>query len=121
ELKVKEGDVVPIETTLLVLEASGGAAVSATSAPAKEAPKPSVPAAAAVASKSNGHGPIAAASASVSSGGGGLDVYPPAADMRVLATPATRRLAREMTIDINGLHGTGLAGRVTRDDVLKSK
>ncbi|MGE4133716.1 MAG: dihydrolipoamide acetyltransferase family protein, partial [Bdellovibrionales bacterium] len=52
---------------------------------------------------------------------GGMDVYPPAADSHVLATPATRRLAREMGVDINGLSGTGLAGRVTREDVLKSK
>jgi len=121
ELKVKEGDVVPIETTLLVLEASGAsAAAPAPSAPAK-APAPAAPAAKAPAAAA----PVAMAAkngsgASVSAGGG-LDVYPPAAEMRVLATPATRRLAREMSIDINGIHGTGLAGRVTRDDVMKVK
>ncbi|MCK6597297.1 MAG: dihydrolipoyllysine-residue acetyltransferase [Bdellovibrionaceae bacterium] len=45
--------------------------------------------------------------------------YPPVMESRVLATPATRRLAREMQIDINTLSGTGLAGRVTREDVMK--
>jgi len=34
-----------------------------------------------------------------------------------LAAPATRRLAREMNIDINLVSGTGKAGRVTPDDV----
>jgi pyruvate dehydrogenase E2 component (dihydrolipoamide acetyltransferase) len=48
-------------------------------------------------------------------------VFPPVAESRVLATPATRRLAREMGVDLNGLSGTGLAGRVTRDDVLSVK
>lgn len=43
----------------------------------------------------------------------------PPADSKVLATPATRRLAREMSIDINQLQGTGLAGRVTREDILQ--
>jgi pyruvate dehydrogenase E2 component (dihydrolipoamide acetyltransferase) len=43
------------------------------------------------------------------------------ADSKVLATPATRRLAREMGVDINGMSGSGLAGRVTREDVLSTK
>jgi pyruvate dehydrogenase E2 component (dihydrolipoamide acetyltransferase) len=61
--------------------------------------------------------PVAAMQESRSSQG--LEVYPPPADAKVLATPATRRLAREMGVDINVLKGTGVAGRVTRDDVLK--
>jgi pyruvate/2-oxoglutarate dehydrogenase complex dihydrolipoamide acyltransferase (E2) component len=36
---------------------------------------------------------------------------------RALATPYTRRLARELTIDIETLQGTGEAGRVTEGDV----
>lgn len=37
---------------------------------------------------------------------------------RVTAAPATRRLAREMELDIHLVKGTGPAGRVTADDVL---
>ncbi|HPT73884.1 MAG TPA: dihydrolipoamide acetyltransferase family protein [Methanomassiliicoccaceae archaeon] len=40
----------------------------------------------------------------------------PATD-KVLATPAVRRLAREMKIDITKIKGTGPDGRVTEDDV----
>ncbi len=36
---------------------------------------------------------------------------------RALASPATRKLARSLAIDINQVNGTGPAGRVTNDDV----
>ncbi|MCX8104057.1 MAG: 2-oxo acid dehydrogenase subunit E2 [Candidatus Bipolaricaulota bacterium] len=36
---------------------------------------------------------------------------------RVLATPATRKLARELGIDISQIQGTGPGGRVTDEDV----
>ncbi len=39
----------------------------------------------------------------------------------VLATPFTRRLAREWDIDLNQLKGSGLAGRITKQDLLKHK
>jgi len=107
ELKAKEGDMIPIESVMLTLE---GGAVDKKSTPAQAtAPKPT---------QDQKPTPVAAQPAS---SGAGMDVYPPAAESRVLATPATRRLAREMNIDINQLHGTGLAGRVTREDVLQSK
>src|SRR5215470_11445685 len=35
----------------------------------------------------------------------------------VPATPSTRRLARELGVDLHTVHGTGPAGRVTDDDV----
>ena len=38
----------------------------------------------------------------------------------VLATPATRRLAREMGVDIASVHGSGPQGRITDEDVRKS-
>ncbi len=114
ELKAKEGDVVPIETTLLVLDAAAGGAVEKPVAAtgggvtkskgfAVEKPAPAVAMAASPAQSSS------------------IEIYPPAADSRVLATPATRRLAREMGVDVNVISGTGLAGRVTRDDVVKNK
>lgn len=41
----------------------------------------------------------------------------PGGGHRVAAAPATRRLAREVGIDIRTLRGTGPAGRITADDV----
>ena len=38
---------------------------------------------------------------------------------RVLATPSTRRMAREYGVDINEIKGTGEHGRVTKEDVMR--
>jgi pyruvate dehydrogenase E2 component (dihydrolipoamide acetyltransferase) len=108
ELKAKEGDIVPIESTLIILETEGGAAKAPAAAAPAPAPKASAP------SPQAAKAPTSAPAAN----GGGVDVYPPAADVNVLATPSTRRLAREMKVDVNTIAGTGLAGRVTREDVL---
>ncbi len=123
ELKAKEGDVIPIETTILILDAGGGdakAAPAKTDAP-KAAPAPaankSAPAQASAPTKSAPAASMAAGATASYSG----EVNPPVADSKVLATPSTRRLAREMEVDINQLSGSGIAGRVTREDVLHTK
>lgn len=114
ELKFKEGDVIPIETVILALEGSGGGEAKAAPAAAPTAAKSAPAPAAAPAPQAMSAAPAKTASAN---SGAAMDVYPPAAEMRVLATPATRRLAREMNIDINQISGSGLAGRVTREDI----
>lgn len=112
ELKFKEGDMIPIETVIAVLDADGAGPGKAAT-PEKPTAQPTP--------KAN-PGPTAAhnpAPAMVASSGAGAEMYPPVAQSNVLATPATRRLARELGVDINQLSGTGLAGRVTREDVMK--
>ena len=39
--------------------------------------------------------------------------------VRVLATPAIRRLAKQMKIDLEGVKGTGPGGRITREDLTR--
>ncbi len=122
ELKVKEGEIVAIGKALVVLDTDGGATTTATAPAPSAKPEPKTPAAPAP------QAPAAMAMKSSDGGGnsrpgpaaGGMEVYPPVAESHVLATPATRRLAREMSVDINRLQGTGNAGRVTREDVLKA-
>jgi pyruvate dehydrogenase E2 component (dihydrolipoamide acetyltransferase) len=41
-------------------------------------------------------------------------------DALVAASPSVRRFAREVGVDLSGVQGTGEAGRITRDDVLKA-
>lgn len=106
ELKAEEGDVVPIETTIMILDAAGAAAA----APATEEPKKEAPVATPAA--------VAAATPAPSAAS---NIQPPVADSKVLATPGTRRLAREMNVDINNVSGSGVAGRVTREDVLSAQ
>lgn len=126
-LKAKEGDVVSVGQVLIQVEASGGAAASASAA--ANGAKPAAHAGATAARLTGGasQAPAMMARSSASTGasagagaGGAMAIHPPVADAKVLATPATRRLAREMGIDINALAGTGVAGRVTREDVMKN-
>lgn len=44
----------------------------------------------------------------------------PAAHDDVRASPATKKLAREMDVDLKNVAGTGQGGTITRDDVLKA-
>ncbi len=108
EFKFKKGDVIKVESIILTLNSSGTLATkSALTAVAIAS------ASATVTSLSMN----ASATAMTISNG----IFPPVADSKVLATPATRRLAREMGIDINVISGTGLAGRVTREDIVTTK
>ncbi len=111
ELVAKEGDVVPIGETLLKMELGAGSAVAASSPAPKAEATPATP--------SSPTPTTPAAPQAVASPQGQVNIMPPVADSDVLASPSTRRFARELNIDLNTIPGTGLAGRVTRDDVLK--
>lgn len=115
EIQKKEGDVIEVGAVMLVVETDGAATVSApTAAAAKPAAPANQPASQPAMMAS---APAAKAAVQTSSG---ADIYPPVTDARVLATPATRRLARESGVDLNQVRGTGVAGRVTREDVMGS-
>ena len=112
ELKFSEGDTIEVGQALITVE-EGAAAAKPAATPTPSAPAPAAPAPAAAAAATTP--PPAPA---VNNGGGMATITPPPANFDVLATPSTRRLARETNVDINTISGTGLAGRVTRDDVL---
>jgi pyruvate dehydrogenase E2 component (dihydrolipoamide acetyltransferase) len=113
ELKFKEGDVIKVGVAFLTLDDAG--AVAKAPAAAKAEPTKTAPAAPAAQA-------IPAAAPMQMAGAGGMPaVQPPPMNENILATPSTRRLARETNTDINNIQGTGLAGRVTREDVLKSQ
>lgn len=94
-----EGDMVPVGAVVVTINEGAGAAVAAASAPVAVAPV-----AAPVAS------PAAAVPATPA-------VAARAADERVRAAPATRKLARDLGVDLQSVPGSGEHGRVTRADV----
>lgn len=98
----KEGEIAKVHGTLVVLELEGGAAEAA------------APAAAASAAA---HGPAAAA-APVAAVAAAPAMAASEAGRRVLATPVTRRMAREAGVDLATVPGTGPQGRVTKADLL---
>lgn len=117
ELKFKTGDIIKVESVLLTMKTSGGGA----STNSTSATKTPTPAQQQFEDHSPTQTPLTMSSSSLTSHAPATTFSPPVADSKVLATPATRRLAREMGVDINGLTGTGLAGRVTREDVMSKQ
>jgi 2-oxoglutarate dehydrogenase E2 component (dihydrolipoamide succinyltransferase) len=118
EIKVGEGQTVPIQTIVGVIDAAGSGAAAPASAPAKApapapaaakapaaaapapaAPRPAAPAPAA---------PVAAAPAPASSGSTGE---------RIHSSPLVRRMAKEHGIDLSAVEGTGAGGRISKQDI----
>jgi pyruvate dehydrogenase E2 component (dihydrolipoamide acetyltransferase) len=109
----KAGDICPVGKILVTIDDGNAASTSA--------PPPSHGASHGGASHGGGHTntPVAAKS---SGGGQQIEVVDATASReRVLATPATRRLARQMGIEIGRVPATGKHGRVTTDDVKRFK
>jgi 2-oxoglutarate dehydrogenase E2 component (dihydrolipoamide succinyltransferase) len=94
---VKEGDTVPIGSSVGVVDEAGAPATTAAASPAAPAAKPA-PA------------PAAAASAPTSNGHHGSD------DVR--ATPLARKAAGELGVNLAAVAPTGPGGRVREQDVL---
>src|SRR5881409_231199 len=126
EIKVQEGQTVPVQTLVAVIETDKGA--SATAAPATAAS----PAA-----------PQVAAAQRAPAAPGGTAVSPPSTSpvlprpsppspvvpkgdgaetaeerLRRKSTPLVRKIAAEHQVDISTIPGTGFAGRVTKQDIL---
>jgi pyruvate dehydrogenase E2 component (dihydrolipoamide acetyltransferase) len=110
EIKVGEGQTVPIQTVVAVIEASDGAVSSApAAAPAKPEAARSAPPPAA---KSAAPAPSAPAPAAP---------QPTAASgEKVRSSPLVRKIARENNIDVSQVPGTGAGGRVSKSDILSA-
>src|SRR5256885_633107 len=130
EIKVQEGQTVPVQTLVAVLETDKGAAVSVPAATAAPAPKPeppkaTTPAPAPAAPVVTTARPPASASesfrdrptAQVGKGGDG-GVETAEERLRRKSTPLVRKIAAEHQVDISTIPGTGFAGRVTKSDIL---
>lgn len=118
EIKAGVGDTVPVGTVLVVLETSGGAA-AAPAAPAAVATPAATPAAAPAAAPAKDNGPVGfnlpeAPTTSAKSGAAPSGDY---FNDKPLAAPATRKMARELGVDLRQVPPSGNAGRVTREDV----
>ena len=118
EVLVQEGETVATGTPIAVIDEVGAATQS--NAHGTEPTQQVANAAAAPAKPSNGstsHAPAAAAPAPAPARPAELDIAGLEAALR-LASPAVRKLAREHSIDIRALQGSGTNGRVTAHDVL---
>ena len=122
EIKVQEGQTVPVQTLVAVLETDKDAAVAkpaAAAAPAPAsapAPKPQAPKAAAPTPAAASPVVPRPAPSSPAPKGDGTET---AEDrLRRKSTPLVRKIAAEHQVDISTIPGTGFAGRVTKNDIL---
>ncbi|HEV2672630.1 MAG TPA: 2-oxoglutarate dehydrogenase, E2 component, dihydrolipoamide succinyltransferase [Gemmatimonadales bacterium] len=127
EIKVQEGQTVPVQTLVAVLETDASAAASkpaAAPAPEKpEQPKQEPPKAATPPPTPKPEpqpaGPSARPPVAVKSGDGdGGGVQTAEQRLRTKSTPLVRKIAAEHRVDISRIPGSGYAGRVTKQDIL---
>ncbi len=122
-LAFKEGDTVKVGSRLLILSGVGGVAPSssATAGVHQVSSAPvSTPKGAGTTSTPGSYLTMTSSASVTQRASPTEGIFPPVAESHVLATPSTRRLARELGVDINSIKGTGLAGRVSREDVLRA-
>src|SRR5436309_4994173 len=122
EIKVQEGQTVPVQTLVAVLETEAGATAAkpaAASAPFKpEPPKAAAPAPAPKPEPPKAPAPAPAAPAPVLKSDGDGGVQTAEQRLRTKSTPLVRKIAAEHSVDISRIPGSGYAGRVTKQDIL---
>jgi pyruvate dehydrogenase E2 component (dihydrolipoamide acetyltransferase) len=111
EIKIAEGQTVPIQTVVAVIDGAGSATASAP-APAAAPPAKTAPAAPAAPPPSAAKpaapaAPVAPAPAAGASSTG----------ERIHSSPLVRRMAKEHGIDLTHVEGSGTGGRITKQDI----
>lgn len=112
ELGGGEGAVIPVHTTLVVIELTNGAGATGPEKAPDAKPEPAATAVGDIKESLPGtqlSAPAARRPAPAKSDGYFND--------KPLATPATRKLARDLGVDLRTLAPTGKGGRVSKDDV----
>jgi pyruvate dehydrogenase E2 component (dihydrolipoamide acetyltransferase) len=118
EIKIAEGQTVPIQTIVAVIDGAGSAAAAPpapTTAPAKTpapaAAKPAAPAPQAPppVARPVAPAPAATAPSPAASSTGSTE--------RIHSSPLVRRMAKEHNVDLTAIEGTGAAGRITKEDI----
>ena len=94
EIRAKEGDTVPVDTIVAVIRSATEAAAPPAAVVTPAAPK---------AADASRPAPASKAAENVS---------------RDRTSPLVRQIAKEHNVNLAQVHGTGIGGRVTRDDVL---
>src|SRR5437879_3518975 len=120
EIKVQEGQTVPVQTLVAVIETDKTAATTTPAAPPVAAAQraPAAPGGTAVSppSPTAPSRPLPPTPAPALKGGDGAETAEER--LRRKSTPLVRKIAAEHQVDISTIPGTGFAGRVTKQDIL---
>jgi pyruvate dehydrogenase E2 component (dihydrolipoamide acetyltransferase) len=128
EIKVNEGQTVPIQTVVAVIDADGASASagasSAASAPAPAAPKTEAPAQASAPPKTDApakpaSSPAPSAPRAAAPSPAATSSMPPHRPngQKIRSSPLVRRIARENNVDLSQIPGTGAGGRISKHDI----
>src|SRR6267378_3026351 len=117
EILVKEGETVAVQTVVARLETEKGAAVSAPAVVSAPASSPAPPApqreATPTSSPARQQPPAPAIAATHSGNGNSFEDR-----VRTKSSPLVRKIAAEHGLNIASMQGTGIAGRVTKRDIV---
>ena len=105
EIVVQPGTKVPVGTVLALLDTEGSPPAAGTTA----------------AGRGEGRTPVLAPAGEGAGGVREVSLAPPPASSRVRISPAARKRARELGVDVESLQGTGPGGAVTLEDVEKAR
>ena len=116
EIKVTEGQTVPIQTIVAVIDATGAGAAPPAPAPTAAAPaKQETPKRATAAPTAP---PPAAKPTPAPAVAAPIATERPGNGDKIRSSPLVRRIARENSIDLTQVPGTGTGGRVSKHDIL---
>jgi len=122
EILVQEGQTVPVQTVVARLETEKGALVGAAAgvAPAAGAAREGPPAVESTPAPAEPRHPSTPTpSAPSHAGNGGADGNSFEDRVRTKSSPLVRKIAAEHGIELTGMRGSGIAGRVTKKDILE--
>jgi pyruvate dehydrogenase E2 component (dihydrolipoamide acetyltransferase) len=119
EIKVTEGQTVPIQTVVAVIDAGGAAAGAPAPTPAQPpAPEKAAAPKAAAASPA----PAAPAPAPAAPAASAAPVAPPPKaggnGQKIRSSPLVRKIAKEHNVDLASMEGSGAGGRISKKDIL---
>jgi len=112
EIRVKEGETVPVNSVVAVIGAAGEVKAVVVAAAAGQVVAPQTAKPTPVAVPANGKRD----DETTVRGKGAPGVTEDA--LRQRSSPLVRKIAKEHQVDITQIHGSGIAGRVTKDDIL---
>jgi 2-oxoglutarate dehydrogenase E2 component (dihydrolipoamide succinyltransferase) len=114
EIKVSEGTTVGVNTIVGTIGSEGEAAAPAKSAPAAASPAKSVPEKALAPREKE----VAAETAPAASAPVTPTQQTDAADDETRSSPLVRKIAREHGVNLSQVSGSGLGGRITKQDIM---
>ena len=125
EIKVNEGQTVPIQTVVAVIDADGASAGTSTavSAPAPAPAKAEAPAQASAPPKPEASkpapspAPTAPRATAPSPAASSPAISQRASGEKIRSSPLVRRIARENNVDLAQIPGTGAGGRISKHDI----